>query len=124
MIGVCLANHFDSEVVDDKVENGGAGDVAEEAGCMAGWDVTIVGEVLDKFNVREPSGLRKTVHSGTDFGKDSVVFYQRSEIVLIHDVIGDGPGWDVEILVLAGVVKRGDEVEVGEIKAEKGGRGG
>ena len=55
VIGVSLANNFDSKVINNKVENGGAGDVTEEARCVACWDVAVVCKVLDKFDVCESS---------------------------------------------------------------------
>lgn len=39
----------------------------------------------------------------------------------IHDVVRDGQGWNVKVFILTAVIKRGDEVEIGEVKAEKGG---
>ena len=107
VISVGLADNFDAEVVNNKVENGGAGDVTEKTGRVAGWNVSVVCKVFDQFNVCESSGLGKTVHTSTDFSKDSIVFYEWSEIVFIHDIIWDGPGGDVEVLVLAGVIQKG-----------------
>ena len=69
-----LTDDFYSKVINNKVEKGGVGDVAENAGCVASWDVAVICKVFDKFNVCESSGLGKTIHTGTDFGKDSIVF--------------------------------------------------
>jgi hypothetical protein len=45
------------------------------------------------------------------------------EVVFCHDVFWDGPGWDIKVFILAGVGKWCDEVEIGEVNAEKGGIG-
>ncbi len=42
VIRVCLADNFDSKVVDYQVESGGAGDVSEEAGSVACGDVAVI----------------------------------------------------------------------------------
>jgi hypothetical protein len=47
VVSVGLADDFNAKVVDNEVKGGGAGDVAEEAWCVAGGDVSIGGEVLD-----------------------------------------------------------------------------
>ena len=123
VVSVDLANYLDSEVIYDKVEGGGTGDVAEEAWGVASWDVSIVGEVFDELDVCKAPGLGKAIHSGTDFGEDAAVLDEGSKVIFFHDVVWDGPGWDVKIFILAGVIKGGDEVEVGEIEAEKGSGG-
>ena len=108
VVGVDLTDNLDSEVIYDKVEGGGTGDVAEKAWGVASWDVAIVGKVLDKLDVRKAPGLGKAVHSGTDFCKDAAVLDEGSKVIFFHDVIWDGPGWDVNIFILAGVIKGGD----------------
>ena len=47
MVSMGLADYFDSEVVDDKVEGDGTGDVAEKSRGVAGGNIAIFGEVLD-----------------------------------------------------------------------------
>jgi hypothetical protein len=122
VVGVGLTDDFDAKVVDNEVEGCGMGDVAENAWGVADGDVAIVGKVLDKFDVGKSSKLGKTVHTDADFCKDSVIFDEGSEVIFCHDVVWDGPGWDIEIFILAGVIKRSDEVEIGQVKAEEGGR--
>ena len=121
VVGMDLANDFDAEVIDDEIESGGTRDVTEEPWSMAGRDVTIVGEMLDEFDVGEPSSLGKAVHASADLSEELLVFDQGAKVVFLHDVFWDGPFGNVEVFVLAGVVERCDQVEVGKIKAEKGG---
>ena len=121
MVGVGLANNFDAKVVNDKIEGCGAGDVAEESGGVASGNVAISGEVLDEFDVGESSSLGKTVHACANFGEESIVFDEGSKIVFVHYIIRNGPGGNVEVLILAGVGERGDEIEIGKVEAEKGG---
>ena len=51
MIGMGLADDFDSKVVNDKVEGGGTSNVAEKSRGVAGWNVAIIGKVLDQFYI-------------------------------------------------------------------------
>ena len=46
---------------------------------------------------------------------------QGAKAVFFHDVIRDGPHGDVHIFILAGVIERGDQVEISQIEAEEGG---
>jgi hypothetical protein len=107
-----LTDDFDAKVINNKIEGCGTGDVAEEAWSVAGWDVAVVGKMLDKFDVGESSRLGKAIHTSANLCKDSVVFDEGSEVIFRHDVIGNCPGWDVQVFVLAGVSKRSDEVEI------------
>ena len=112
MVGMSLANDFDAEVINDEIEGGGTCDVAEEPRGMASWDVAVVGEVFDEFYIGEAASLWKAIHAGADFGEKLFVFDEGAKIVFVHDVVGDGPFRDVQVFVLAGVVKRCDEVKV------------
>ena len=47
MVSMGLANDFDSKVINDKVEGGGTGDVAEKTRGVAGGNIAIVIKVLD-----------------------------------------------------------------------------
>ena len=69
--------------------------------------------------------MGEAIHSGADFGKELFVFDERAKVVFIHDVVWDGPFWNVKIFVLTGVSKGCDKVEIGKVETEKGGtRGG
>ena len=46
---------------------------------------------------------------------------ERLELVLIHDVVGDGPCGYPEVFILTGTSERGDEVEVGKVHAKESG---
>ena len=91
VVGMDLANDFDAEVIDNEIESGGTRDVTEEPRSMAGWDVTIVGEMLDEFDVCESSSLGKAVHASADLGKELFVFDEGAKVVFLHDVFWDGP---------------------------------
>jgi hypothetical protein len=51
VIGVGLANNFDTEIVNDKIESGGSGDVTEESWSVACGDISRIGEMFYKFDV-------------------------------------------------------------------------
>ncbi len=84
----------------------------EKSGSVAGWNITIVSGMFDELDVRKLSGLRKAVHAGADLRKELFVFDEGAKVVLLHDILGDGPFEDVEIFLLPGMIKRCDEVEI------------
>ncbi len=103
-----LTDDLDAEVVYDEIERDGTSDVLEESGSVAGWNITIVGKVLDELDVRESAGLREAVHTGANFSEELLVFDERAKIVFFHYVLGNGPFGDVKVFILAGVFKRCD----------------
>ena len=119
-----LIDDLDTEVIYDKIESDGMRDVLEESyWSMAGRNITVVGKVLDELDVRKSAGLRKAVHTGANFSKELLVFDERAKVVFFHYILGNGPFGDVKVFVLAGVCKRHDEVEIGQVETEKGGAG-
>ena len=112
MVGVSLANNFDAKVVNDEIESSGTGDVMEKSRSVPSGNISVVGKMFDEFYIRESPGLRKTIHAGTDLCKELFVLDEGTKVVLFHDVVRDGPFRDVEILILAGMSKRGEEVKI------------
>ena len=51
VIGMNLANNFDTKVVNDTIESGGMGDVTKKTWSVTGGDVPIVSKVFDEFYV-------------------------------------------------------------------------
>ena len=103
-----LADHLDAKVVYDEIESDRTRAVFEESGSMAGWNITVVGKVLDELDVRKSAGLREAVHTGAHFSEELLVFDERAKVVFFHYILGNGPFGDVEVFILAGVFKRCD----------------
>ncbi len=51
MIGVGLANDFDTKVIDNKIESSGTRDVMEKSRGMTGGNISVVGEMLDELDI-------------------------------------------------------------------------
>ena len=75
--------------------------------------------MFDEFDVCQASGLGKTIHASADFGKEAIFFEKGAKVVFTHDIIGDGPCWNVEVFVLAGVSERGDEIKICEVDTKE-----
>ena len=51
MGGVAVSYEFDTEIIDNEVEDGWSSGMAKEPWCVACWVVAVVGKVFDEFDV-------------------------------------------------------------------------
>ena len=52
VLGVGLANDFDTKVINNEIESCGTRDVMEESRSMTSWDIAIICKMFDELDVR------------------------------------------------------------------------
>ena len=90
---------FYTEVINSKREGNGPRFVSPKAGCVACRSVGEGGKDLDEFFVGKNASLGQTVHAAAIFKKDVSVTDECTEVIFVHNFLGQRPNWDSHIFV-------------------------
>jgi hypothetical protein len=99
VVGVFLANIFDTEVINHQAEGDLVCVMGAEARDAGGLVVAVAGQVEHHGVAGNSAHLWETIHSFGDFDTDAAFVGDDVEVVLVSDGLGDWGQWDAHVFV-------------------------